>query len=549
MDSDAHNYVREKGKCEFIITTFDSSYGMLENPKHSLPPNTTCTYNFQGRPNEVVWISFIKYHAASSDPAMAFTDLVNDCNNTHLKIWDGILNQNSEPAKSNLTLLGRFCKDEIPKLCDHTLLHNKSRIVRPCSVQESYVSSGPELSIEHFLKQGSALSPVSFLLRYEFVDVSQVGVPSLHSSCNRIFSSNQTQHGHFQPPRSTFFYGRGGAENITCVYRFEANNNERVRITFNKLLFGNKQCSNKKELRTERNRCEYTRRNRLGIGEINISEYPWPGIQIPRDCLCVNHSVEKQPIKIYTLSSQIIEINFTITLMNITEDFNDYFFDGEFQFLGKHETFYDDMEICQTHWDNRRLKGTSGEIALRSSPFDSTTITSIQDDRRNQCVHQPWLIEPEDTLNNYLYLKIRGREISPNQFCSTTNRIIVYSGLNTNHPRIICPISTIPIDLMENQVEKVSNGLVEMFSDGWKVLSVAEEIITLLTPHSRSFVIEFLQSEPGNYVVTWMEVSKRPLMSVQSVVESWKSTSAGLNQAGGSAATVMVTPSIDCPFR
>lgn len=41
---------------------------------------------FQGRPNEIVWVSFVKYHAAGTDPA-GF-DQQKDCS-SQLTVWDG----------------------------------------------------------------------------------------------------------------------------------------------------------------------------------------------------------------------------------------------------------------------------------------------------------------------------------------------------------------------------------------------------------------------------------------------------------------------------
>ncbi|GBP78368.1 hypothetical protein EVAR_25704_1 [Eumeta japonica] len=87
---------------------------------------------------------------------------------------------------------------------------------------------------ERELRQGSALYPVSFLLRYEFVDVSEQGQPlaGSHSACDRVFRSAQTYSGRFQAPRAIFYYGRGGAQNLTCLLRFEAKQGERVQLTF-----------------------------------------------------------------------------------------------------------------------------------------------------------------------------------------------------------------------------------------------------------------------------------------------------------------------------
>jgi len=92
VDSRSHSFVPEGSHCEFLLTSFDSSWGVLENPRHSLPPNTTCRYHFQGRRHEIVWLSFVKYHAASADPAAY--ELGAECN-ARLRIWDGRLATNT----------------------------------------------------------------------------------------------------------------------------------------------------------------------------------------------------------------------------------------------------------------------------------------------------------------------------------------------------------------------------------------------------------------------------------------------------------------------
>lgn len=86
VEARSNQYVKDIHQCEVIMTSFDSTWGLLENPKHSLPPNTTCRYHLQGRRHERVWISFLKYHAAPSDPATH--QISSDCN-ARLRIWDG----------------------------------------------------------------------------------------------------------------------------------------------------------------------------------------------------------------------------------------------------------------------------------------------------------------------------------------------------------------------------------------------------------------------------------------------------------------------------
>lgn len=66
VDKESPIYVEHGKKCEFILTTFDNSSGLLESPFHSLPPNTTCHYHFRGQRHEVVWISFIKVNRSTN---------------------------------------------------------------------------------------------------------------------------------------------------------------------------------------------------------------------------------------------------------------------------------------------------------------------------------------------------------------------------------------------------------------------------------------------------------------------------------------------------
>jgi len=100
VDARSHSYVREGSHCEFLLTSFDSSWGVLENPRHSLPPNTTCRYHFQGRRHETVWLSFVKYHAASADPAAY--EQGTECN-ARLRIWDGRLATSSGSPRQQVS--------------------------------------------------------------------------------------------------------------------------------------------------------------------------------------------------------------------------------------------------------------------------------------------------------------------------------------------------------------------------------------------------------------------------------------------------------------
>ena len=36
--------------------------GKIYSPRHTLPPNTTCTYHFHGYPGDLIWISFTSFN-------------------------------------------------------------------------------------------------------------------------------------------------------------------------------------------------------------------------------------------------------------------------------------------------------------------------------------------------------------------------------------------------------------------------------------------------------------------------------------------------------
>ncbi|KAG7207416.1 hypothetical protein KM043_009065 [Ampulex compressa] len=511
VDEKSRSFVKENDNCDFYISGDESSWGILENPKHSLPPNTTCRYHFQGKPNEIVWLSFVKYYAASAEVA-ASIDAASDCN-AKLLIWDGDhASRKLISTRKNVTLIGQFCKDDIPRLCDHSLLRNGSRHTRPCSLAESYVSTGRDLTLEHILHQGSALYPISFVLRYEFVHeaiscnhvfTSASSTSSTSSASSALGSVSSSNAGRFSSPKSVFFYGRGGAQNISCVYRFEAEPEHRLELTITRASFGDKGCSSYVDPLVNRWTCDrrIADSTKFGMAELVVAEYPWQGVELVRDCLCSNVS---DRIVLRSLTSNVVEVRFTATLMNVTQDYRDFFFEGEYRFFGL--GFELGEQGCSTRLEERRLRGTSGEISLRS-PLPRVIpgvaaveeiLTNTEDLTATQCVNEPWLIEPEDSRINFLYLRTAGYGINLDNVeeCTTLNRIVVYSAANTKERSVICPESGID-----------TSRTVDFFSGGWNYSAINATVA--MTQHSRSFVVEFLQREPGFYAVTWMAISKR----------------------------------------
>lgn len=194
--------------------------------------------------------------------------------------------------------MGQFCKDDIPRLCDHSLLRNSSRHTRPCSLAESYVSTGRDLTLEHILRQGSALYPISFVLRYEFVheaiscnhvftsapSASSTSSTSSLSSSSSSSSSLSSNAGKFASPKNVFFYGRGGAQNLSCVYRFEAEPDHRIELSFVRTSFGGKSCASYIDPLVNRWMCDrrMTDTKKFGMADLVVAEYPWQGVELVR---------------------------------------------------------------------------------------------------------------------------------------------------------------------------------------------------------------------------------------------------------------------------
>lgn len=234
-----------------------------------------------------------------------------------------------------------------------------------------------------------------------------------------------------------------------------------------------------------------------GLASLKIYEYPWSGIEILRDCLCSNFS---GPLTLITKTARKVIVKFSVSAMKITDDYKMYFFDATYEFIPPQSD-----SNCLNPWTSRRLKGSSGEITVRNNAQSLNQNEQTHQDKNQSstfCLHQPWLIEPEDSLSNFIYLKIKGVNKRDSRLCPSKNRILVYPAGRTEDLKIICPYY------------ETIDDVVEMFSEGWNLFSYRK----IQNRHSRSFIIEFLQKEVGNFAVTWMEVSKNPALTLPSTM-------------------------------
>ncbi|XP_025836544.1 uncharacterized protein LOC108736059 isoform X2 [Agrilus planipennis] len=478
VDSDSLDFSHEAAGCNFELNATDPDgdevwtgrgrRGELLSTRHSLPPNTTCTYSFKGFPNDLVWISFVSYSqrallvGENAAHALLGNGTSGNCA-TKLRVWDGKV------------LLEDKC-DEPPRLCDHTALSNATRFTRPCSDSESYISTGRNLVLQHHTEDGTALHPASFRLRYEFVDVRFEGElwPSREKKgpCYRVFRKQHV--GDVFVPRNVFLYGRGGARNLNCVYRFEAGPSERVRLIVNNASFGlDPTCVTGIDGHSGRSVCDHHPDSR--IAELSVWEVPWRDIKLPRGCLCDNSSLVSKPM-VFLSSSRALELHFVANDMNITEDFTNLYFHATFELIR--------MVDCPR---KQKLLGDGGEIRFTSPPEQRSDLL---------CAGLPWMIEARANKSlfilswgAFLPLKLRQDEATR---CPTQNRILIYSGRPPKVVKALCP------------AEPGSRPLaVHVFSEEWWGEG---DLHTRLKPPN--FLIEWVSRESGIAALHWLEISR-----------------------------------------
>uniref|UniRef100_A0A336KH36 CSON011022 protein n=1 Tax=Culicoides sonorensis TaxID=179676 RepID=A0A336KH36_CULSO len=519
VEQKSPTYAKNKRNCEFWIR--GTGHGILESPQHSLPPNSTCLYHLQGtetasrsyeqmqllrRGNSPlpsrfkVWISVYKFEYG---PKYGLTDenalltQHEDCTGI-LRIWDGPMRElphckdadctreekpYSKYSQNQTHLMTRFCRGSIPRSCDH-FATNES-LARPCTLMESFVSSSDFVTLELRNTETTVLRPLNFKLKYEFVDNMQDGLPIGNNEydCNRKFISlavdnRRGEPGIFRGVKNIFYFGRGGKVNMSCIYRFEGQRGERVRIVINRISTGNRTCQSKIDKDINRSYC-FGNSN----AKLQIMERPWhESILFPRSCICNTTNTSELPV-IFTSTSREVEVHFTAINMTPFDDPDNMFFEGTYEFLPgpKH---------CK---EVRRRNGPSGLIDLASGEIE--------------CRDRPWLIEAKP--GHFLYLRLKGlylRRFNPNapqpfntsirndtpMRCDTKGRVIITTGDGVS-------ITACPLDH-----DTSHRHVVEVFSAGWNRRNIYED-----NKFSPVISVEYLEPVDGNFAVTWLEMQRR----------------------------------------
>lgn len=149
----------------------------------------------------------------------------------------------------------------------------------------------------------------------------------------------------------------------SCVYRFEAQKDEKIKITINQMVIKNRNCVTKISKDTDRLEC-YGNRS----ATVRFFEVPWNDIPgVPRDCLC---SIDKDRLLPFTYISttNVVELRFDVTGMNASDDFSTLYFEGSWKFIR--------TPVCTR---NLRVRGASGEVSFNypALPEDVSRFLSI----------------------------------------------------------------------------------------------------------------------------------------------------------------------------
>ena len=136
-------------RCQHHYTKITRNYRKFTKPGNSFNPqnnrNYTYSYNVPHSANGPIIY-------CSSDPAGGKDKMTRY---PALVAGSRLLSSGGEAA--NATLLAAFCKDQVPRTCDHALLINNTRSTRPCSLSESFFSTGDTMTLELRVAESTAL--------------------------------------------------------------------------------------------------------------------------------------------------------------------------------------------------------------------------------------------------------------------------------------------------------------------------------------------------------------------------------------------------------
>ncbi|XP_023229644.1 uncharacterized protein [Centruroides vittatus] len=462
---DSSEFRVRKG-CDFVIDGSKREHGLIYTPRHTVPRNTTCTYHLIGAtPFHRVWLYFLSYFIENKHQWTHSET----CDVNRLDVYDLDKNRTlDEPTY-------RFCGKSTPRVCARAADHPDNIPVRPCTYpSDSYISTGSEMIVkQNFFATTELTSKTSaFVARYEFVDTSQDGSQVNNTLCDRKFERWSGQRGTFSSPRNVFFYGRGGRENISCSYYFMGLGSERIRITFVKVKLRSSLCDNYYDDVVQRYKCRMWSEDTSS--RLLVSEQ-WGYVFSLLGCLCSTLYDRQLPVVMESVSNNV-KITFSINQMTPYEDFKDFNFEAQYEFL---PSSYCDEGLHRKSWSSE------GEMV-----FQTPTNLDVKQPLRCR-----WLVEASP--HKYLYLKFNGHDGTTK--CPSGNRVIVYAGNDVQPLVVVC---------IHNEARMKE---IDVFSSSWY-----NESNSYTTAHLRDHVfVEVIATTPTIFTIRWIEVTK-PFLKTQS---------------------------------
>ena len=463
--------------CQWELSSRGQRSGYVQAPVHSLLANTTCIWKMLAGVDEVVWLYFLHYrhirHLEMPKPT--------HCPNT-LAIYDG------NGRSNHSALLGKFCKsDSFPRVCSGVHAPGGAGGTAPCPPEESYVSKAPALTLSLTYAAGTTPAHIEFLARYEFVDKRQWGESSSTGGpCDRMFGSRPDRT--FSSPKNVFLFGRGGNRDLECTYIFRASSHQKIILRINRSRMGS-DCMTIRQSSSQRHECFHIQSESNSV--ITIDEELWPGVRLPRACIC--NSSETAPIVIHSYTNEI-QLRFSIPFMTSAQDYNDFFFEGEYDLVDAHES-------CKIE----QSKGPHGNITVGRRGGSSL------------CTAHPKLMSAPDGA--FLFLTIPGWDASKGT-CKSGSRINIF-GVGATVPLMtICPENkgyNTPVfssGWKDKPVHEINPGNSLLISfhkperGNWNNQTISQYRGISETKPNRDLIVEYTGNETGLYFIQWIGVWK-----------------------------------------
>ncbi|XP_053204098.1 uncharacterized protein LOC128388688 [Panonychus citri] len=319
---------------------------------------------------------------------------------------------------------------------------------------------------------GLTYIPTKFTARYEFIDTYESGDPIIGTLCDRRFDSIKSSTGTIRSSRNLFFYGRGGNRDVSCSYYFNGRVGEKLilKITSLKLTSASQLCrqstndpiqtyscisplnpssSSSQSISTSPLSTLTKTKSTFGLrgkdNQLKQSSYSSKGFTLTKTrasaslssvsssslssstlrvydsvtnellsvaCFCdsTNLTVNlKTPIILNLIGSQSV-LNFTIIGMNFNQDYNDFHFEGKYEFI--------DNNYCSSHSID------STQTDLESEGSISYQVPSDLDWSTNSQFKCRWIFIWYP--NKFVSLRFDGYRPKRDQRCEGKNRIVIY---------------------------------------------------------------------------------------------------------------------------